>query len=284
MDQFESFLLGKEGEASGTHLMPNAPCSDQGKTTRPSRTIKKVAGEDGFHVDTTGKEAPRAEPEKRAQHYALPSCDRYPLDSYADVKTASVYYVENWRQMAPTHRHEFCVNLQKRASALGIDTPVAGDFNHYSSETYGSQAQLERAVDARAYHIKEAHLQDALRNLHRLQPTLDPEDFAVALGEFDKVASIDHLYDEHLLDPYASTFGTKVAEEGATVVGNDYLSHGALKNFALSSANQLEGMFGDDFVKEFRKDPVAIFKSMPDAQKKVIARVINMACSDPTPT
>lgn len=304
MSQLEDFLMGKDAEASGTRLMPNSPSPEPGKRRNPA-VINKMAdgmetteGQSGeqyqkapqqaepkLRVDTTGKEAPTMAVEKKAQHYALASCGRYPLDSYSDVKTASAYYTDNWKKMAPVHRHEFCVNLAKRASVLGVDHPTAGDFDKYASETYGTRDQLDATVGARRSCIKEASHLDALAELNLLRGLIPAADFAEALGEFDKVASIDHLYDEHILDPYASTFGVKVAEEtGSTVVGNDYLSHCDLKIFSRTNSDQLKPMFGGDFVDEFRKDPVAIFKSLPNDQKKVIIRLVNSFSTDPTPT
>ena len=304
MSQFEEFLVGKEAETSGTYLMPNSPSVDQGKTKSPAvirkeaEELPKTEGQPGeqyvkapqqappkFKVDTAGKEPPTAAVEKKAHRYALPSCSMYELDSYTDVKTASAYYVEHWKLMAPVHRHEYCVNLSKRASELGIDTPEDGEFQKYASEDYASSAHMERALQSRAPFIKEAHQVGVLNDIYLLKGLLTPGDFAEALGEFDKEAGIDHLYDEHILDPYASVFG-KVAENetGSIVVGNEYMSDRDLKIFAKTNVDKLRPMFGHEFIDEFRKDPVAIFKSLPLDQKKVVARMVNSSSTDPTTT
>ena len=102
--------------------------------------------------------------------------------------------------------------------------------------------------------------------------------FAEALHEFDKLAGIDHLYGRAVIDPYYSTYGEKTAayDDGVShVVGNDTVSNKQLKKMAKTPCAGMGKMFGDDFVKEFRKDPVAIFNSMPVDQKKIIARMAN---------
>ena len=303
MSQLVDFLMDKESEASGSHLMPHSPAVTQGKTKNPAMIRKNACGLETtegqpgeqpkkapqmgsptFRVDTTGKEPPKLVPEKTAQHYALPSCSRYPLDSYADVKQASAYYADNWKAMAPVHRHEFCSNLSKRASALGITPTDAGMLPKYASTTYGSQLQVDSAFDSRVSFLKTAEEKSVLEELRGLQTRVTPQALAGALCEFDKTASIDHLYDEHILDPYAALLGKVAEDSDSTIVGNDYLSHNALREFARTNAPQLEDMYGDEFVNEFRKDPVAIFQSMPNSQKKVIARLVNSLCTDPTPT
>lgn len=303
MSELENYLMDKQADVSGTHLMPSGSPTHSDPRANPTKTIRKV-GEaleqnDGvpgeqieklpqaapikLRVDTTGKEAPTVPTAKEAQYYALPSHRRYPLDSYAHVKTAAIYFDENVRFMAPEIRREYCSNLVKRASMLGID--VGAHARKYGAEGYANQGQVDAALDMRKGVIKEAmHLQ-GLEYLRKNRELMRAEDFAVALCEFDKVASIDHLYDSDVPDPYWTTYGEKKAEDdGALLVGNDYISQEDLKRFARTSSNRLEDTFGEDFVDEFRKDPVSITKSLPVDQKKMIIRLAASSLTDPTPT
>lgn len=307
MNELENYLMGKEAETTGTSLMPTGAStnSDVGKSL--TKTIPKVAesietvgalekneGQPGeqvkqlpqanVRVDTTGKEAPIVGGgTKEAQHYALPSHGRYPLDSYAHVKVASAYFDEHSRRMVPEMRREYCSNLVKRATALGIR--VSDEARKYGAEGYAPDAQVESAISMRAGCIKEAMYLKGLEYLTENRKSMEPEAFAIALGEFDKVAGVAEYYDKDVPDPYWTTFGEKKADDdGALLVGNDYISQEELKNFAKVHSCKLKDMFGEDFSNEFRKDPVGITKSLPVDQKKMVIRLASSTLTDPTST
>lgn len=300
MNDLENYLMGKTAESSGTSLMPIGTPAETGPTLNPARTIRKVAetladetGTPGempkklpqatVHVDTTGKSAPIEGGKKEAQFYALPSHSRYPLDSYAQVKQAQVYYREYAEQMAPVLRREYCSNLVKRASALGI--PLTDEIRHYGAADYGSDASIEASLTMRVGLLKEAEHKVVLQKLSEARSSMRPDEFATVLGEFDKTAGIAEYYDQDIHDPYWSTFGEKKADDdGAILVGNDYISQEELKRFAKVHACSLKDVFGEDFVDEFRKDPVGVTKSLPVDQKKMVIRLASSRLTDPTPT
>lgn len=296
--------MGKEAETSGTHMMPLSAPADQRTTLNPARTVRKVADDQGalpknegqsgeqikklpqapeLHVDVTGKDAPM-EGAKQAQYYALPTSHRYPLDNYAQVEKAAAYFVEWGARMAPEVRREYCSNLVKRASALGIR--VSQDAKDYGATGYGEDARVDAMLEMRRGVIKEAEHQKGLDYLKGIRSETDPEAFAVALGEFDKVAGLTELYDYDIHDPYLTTFGEKRAEDegGAILVGNDYISHEELERFAKTHSCSLKDTFGDDFCDEFRKDPVGVTNSLPVDQKKIVLRLASSTLTDPTST
>lgn len=293
--------MGKEAETSGTHVMPLSAPTGDAITLNPARTVRKVAEElpknEGvpgeqikklpqapeLHVDVTGKDAPVAST-KQAQHYALPALHRYPLDNYAQVKQASAYFDEWGCRMDPSIRREYCSNLVKRASALGIK--VSDSARNYGAEGYGSDAQVDAMLEMRRGVIKEAQYEQGLDYLKEHRRETAPEAFAQALAEFDKVAGLTELYDSDVPDPYLTTFGEKRAEDegGAILVGNDYISHEELKRFAKTHSCSLKDTFGDDFCDEFRKDPVGVTNSLPVDQKKIVLRLASSTLTDPTTT
>jgi len=108
---------------------------------------------------------------------------------------------------------------------------------------------------------------------------LEPELYAECLRRFDVDHGLDQGWDQVVLDPWASTFGfhkvaTVVWEMGAERVTDD-----ALHNLAVNHQDSLTKQFTDDFAVEFLKDPVGIFKSMPDPQKKILSRLANDSSS-----
>lgn len=306
MSALEEYL--KEAETSGTSLMPYQGPSDKSCGKSDKTVIKKAeshgpddnmdspvkgeqapklpqSGELKPHVDVSGKEPPKLLATKEAEFYALPSQKMYPLDGYDQVVKAAEYFGEWGPRFAPEHRREYCSNLVKRASVLKVR--VSPEIRKYGSATYAPTSELQVALAGRRGVItKEAHV-ELLNELEEAQPTLDPETFAGTLAEFDKVAGIDHLYDQDILDPYYSTYGVKHAEGPAAleqntydqdqsfVMGNEVVTGKQLKAFAASHSKDITDTFGEDFLKEFRKDPVGIFSSLPMDQKKIISRQAN---------
>jgi hypothetical protein len=111
-----------------------------------------------------------------------------------------------------------------------------------------------------------------LDKLADLRCVMDAEQWSDALGEFDKLAGVDHLYGQDLVDPYLSTFGVKQAEH-KHVIGNEQVTDEQLKQFALRGLCTVKKTFGEEFAGEFAKDPVGIFSSLPRDQKKLVIRM-----------
>lgn len=266
-DKGAKFTIPKTGSATSPDVAE--PVSGEQPPQNPqAQPIKS-------RIDVSAKEPPKLIKEKQAQHLAMPSVGRYPLDSYEQVKQAAAYYQEHQQDLIPEHRREYCFNLMKRASALGIDMPE--EVQQYGGTRYAASTDIQIAFDLRGQFLNEDH-QHVLGKVAELRPTMPPEEFATLLGEFDKVAGIDHHYGQHIPDPFASVF-TKEAEseeDGSYVMGNDIVSNSQLKAFATSPHfDSLEKLYGEDFAEEFKKDPIGIFKSLPVDQRKHIARQAN---------
>jgi hypothetical protein len=232
------------------------------------------------HVNVSGKEAPKASKEKKASCYACPSIERYPLDGYDQVVKAASYFDEHGGVMEPSMRREFCHNLVKRASALGVK--VSPEVERYGANTYASPEQIKIALDARRTLLEEPDIA-VLDKLAEAQPTMLPDTFAAVLEEFDRRNLLDHHYGD-IPDPYFSTFD-KVAEEVVTeddaagddslIVGNEYITKEQLLEFSKRGYDSVWKRFGKDVADEFAKDPTAIFSSLPRDQKLVLMRMAN---------
>lgn len=267
-DQLWGSLEPKHAEASGTSVMPMA--GEPEKT--PSKDMKYIP-KAASRIDVSGLDAPTRTVEKTATHFALPSLPRYPLDTFAQVKQASAYFEEHGSAFAPSQRREYCSNLQKRAEALGLDTTPT--VQKYAASSYGTTAEIELGLHSRMSVVDEDQ-RPVLQKIAEIRGTLSPEMYASLLGEFDKVAGIEHLYDRAVVDPYLSTYGVKVAEspeDGSYVDGALVVMYKDLVRLGKTKCQGLKDLFGCDFVDEFRKDPVGIFKSLPVDQKKLVGRM-----------
>lgn len=254
----------KHAEASNTSLMPAQPPAD--RKVKPTVTVIQKVANMSPHVDVSTKEASVQYVEKKASLYALE--DRYPLDSYVQVKEATAYFEEYGMRLSPEQRHEYCMNLVKRANDLSIELPI--DVRKYGSETYAPEAEIKVAFDIRRNVLLDPAEKLILAELEEKRAMLDPELFCLTLSEFDKTAGLDHHYDSYVPDPFYSTYGVKEAEEYIFVDGNDRVNGYELELLGTTRFSSLAATFGQDFAKEFQKDPVGIFKSMPVVQKKMI--------------
>jgi hypothetical protein len=235
------------------------------------------------HVDVTSHEPPKLVQEKKAQRLALPSRGLYPLDNYLQVKEAAVYFMNHFKFIPPADRHEYCQNLVKRASELNI--VVDDTIEKYGSATYAPDEDIQVCIEARRSNILDETQQGVLDKLAEARFALEPEDFALTLGEFDKAACLDQYYGD-IPDPYFTTFGIKkVAEnspQGAKVdpkssiiIGNEHITRRRLVEFIKNNAWGLQQRFGKDVGEGLQSDPSGIFDSLPRDQKLVIMRMAN---------
>jgi hypothetical protein len=254
------------------------------------------AGQLRPHVDVSAKEAPRAITEKKASCFALPSQQKYPLDSYAQVKAASVYFDQYMRHMSAPTRHEYATQLVKRATDLAID--VSTDARKYGSESFAPEYEIKAAFDARRLELEgQKEVLAVLDNIERVArfqmwkgadektagvPDATPELVVELLAEFDKAAGIEHCYDRSIPDPFYSIFGcTKTAEDAnskwSDIIGNEMVTADDLCRLARVGAHTVKHSFGVAFQEKFLKDPVAAYESVSRDQKKMLLRMANGA-------
>ena len=224
--------------------------------------------------------------------YAVPSQTRYPLDTYQQVKAASAYFNDYMKHMSPPMRHEYATNLVKRASDLLI--PVSSDARKYGSEDFAADHEIKAAFDARRLELdgqKEVLAvldgvervarfrmwKEASEDGEKVASTDSPEFVVALLEEFDKAAGLHRHYDRGIPDPYYSIFGfEKQAEDDpawSDIIGNESVTMEDLHRLRDTGARAVKKKFGDDMHKEFLKDPVGIYKSLPLPQKKMMIRL-----------
>lgn len=290
-------MMGKHADVSGSTLAPNSAPACK---AAPKSTVNKVATihkedfgpEEGKksdythgtqpltnpqakvmkpHVDVSNATVPSNVQVKKASQYALGN--KYPLDSYEQVKKASSYFDEYKHHLSPVDRREYCLNLVKRASEL--DIPLSHEAYKYGSEGYAPLEEIKMALAMRKNVTQDVDQHSFLNELEEKIAELSPDNFCRVLEEFDKTAGLHHDYDGYLMDPYYSTYGVVKEAEYSEVIGNDMVNASMLEYFAKWSYQLLSKTFGPEMADEFRKDPVGIFKSLPVDEKKVIMRMAN---------
>ena len=198
--------------------------------------------------------------------------DRYPVDSYAQVKMASTYFFENRSDMHPADRREYCVKLAGRMRELSMEVPE--DIDRYGSPGYSADA--DALLEFRR-NLVTPEFTPALDMLIEKRASISPEVFAETLLEFDKMAGLNWIWGERLPDPYYSVFGPsleKVAESDWS-----YDERGVrinllqLEDLARNQKLNLKKQFGEKFMEEFVKNPRVVFDSLPKPNKLILARM-----------
>lgn len=226
-------------------------------------------------------------------HFALG--EKYPINDLLQVKTAEEYFATHQKFFAPADRRAYCVNLEKRASDLGV---CASELvRHYAGEGYGSAEQIKVAFDGRQANLTDKVHREALEHLraaatNQISP---PEKVAEALTELDELTGLSEHWDRLIADPYASIFGVKEAagvtmalgcahaaeshdqqkkdEDFIEYIGSHRVHGRQLRRLSLDNPQLVAHTFGWDATSAFQKDPVSHYKSLPPHLRAVLCRM-----------
>ena len=227
-------------------------------------------------VDVTGQSPKtiikQAAPELDSDYaVVLPDGSRhYPIHNWDMVKHAEDYFTENRIRMEPEIRREYAVKLAQKAFILGY--PLDQEITELGARGYHNDGHIKAAMEMRKSAIPDQHACAALDELFEKRAEIPPEVFAECVRRIDVDQGIDRGWDHVVLDPWASTFGVKTAEV-VWELGADRVTDDALRNLAENHTDLVMNEFTENMAEEFKKDPIGIFKSMPDPNKKLLARM-----------
>lgn len=271
----------KRADLNGTEVMTHQV--RPGHTGRPtpvhSADVTSKTSSLGETVDLTNESAPVRAKKASAKHFALPHRGLYPIDTAAQVKQAAEYLDEHLSGMSPQDRRMFAQSVLHRAEELG--TKVSGAALAYGGQEYGPFVEPE--LHARVASFQGTGHEAVYETLLENWRTVSPVVMAEMLKEADDESGASATYGRPgvgFRDPYEAVYGApKLAEAQPAEEdvyswrsGGDYVNGQMLKALASRKAD-LDGSFTSGFSTAFAKDPVGIFKSMPDPQKVVLSRL-----------
>lgn len=193
---------------------------------------------------------------------------KYALDSMADVQRAVSFFEENYKDMDPADAHTFAVKTAARAEELGIH--VTEKLARYGSTTYASDvdAQMSSRIANSAPEFKGIY-----KELREKVAEIEPEQFAQLLREADEVAGLNFHYHGKIVDPYQATFGKTASVWSWTSRTGDFVTESELKHLARNGRPLVHKHFSSELTNAFIKEPLAIFESLPDDSKCILARL-----------
>lgn len=281
VSQGEMIEISKKSDLTNTEAMTHQrrPSDDSRPTPVRSADVTSKTSSLGVSVDLTNESAPVRTKKASSQRFALPHLNLYPIDSAAQLKQASEYLDEHLYAFLPVDRRAFAQSLLDRAEELGVK--VSGSALAYGGREYGPFVEPE--LHARVESFRGTGHESVYEVLLEKFSSVSPAVLAEMLREADHDSGAKLAYGRPgvgFRDPYEAVYGRpKLAEEMPPEEdtyswrsGGDYVNGQMLKALASRKAD-LDVSFGSGFSHSFARDPVGIFKSMPDPQKVVLSRL-----------
>ena len=220
--------------------------------------------------------------------YAL--ANQYPIDTEEQVKIAFDFFDDNIKRFAASDRVEIANNLEKRANDLGIDSSDYSWVPNYGrmmkksasySPDFGfninlrKEACLSSGISVMIDGVETSGA-DMIDKIASSRDNISPKAMVVSLAEFDKLANLDFQYDETVMDPVYTVFGSEMSPNYDQVKIASNLTDVEIKKAAKNTSiiTKLKSIFGEGFAKEFKSSPESVFKSMPAPEKELILKAI----------
>lgn len=188
------------------------------------------------------------------------------------LKVACRYFEDNVEKIPHELRHKYAAAIQRRSQELGMGQQK-GAVEKYASDHYNPLVDAHLKSRASLLEVAEPSMRGALEKIAGLKNELSPSQFARLLHGFDKRAKLDRYYGSYLTDPYLSTF----ASAPDPYRGYSYkfasreLTAEQIRQLVDEKGAKIREHFGPHFEAEMKKDPVAIFDSLPNDAKELLA-------------
>jgi hypothetical protein len=277
---FDAKVANTSGTELGSHGAMKADPRGATPASRMAVAAKTSSWQYAGEIPVPGQKPTKL----AARHYALPHQQLYPIDTAAQVKQASAYFEENFRDFDVAQKRAFAVTVTQRAADLGVK--VAGRITSYSGSDYGSfiAPELEGRIRAFEGTTKTAAYQLLLDRRADIPAPVMVE----MLKKADRETGVDAHYGravtgfrEPLLAVYEKSAADHGAEFGAqfswTHKGH-HVSEDVLNLYSVKSP-ELDPLLGVGFSLRFQREPVKAFKSLPDDQKVLLSRLANAEAS-----
>ena len=213
-------------------------------------------------------------------HFALPSKQKYPIETVEQLKTAALYFDKYLNHFHPAERAALAETMEKRASEL--KTFLNNDWIYNYSRRSGSYSpdfelhmnMRKEACAGKKIKVgeKEIEASDLLVKVAAKKDVLTAREMVNLVYDFDKKAGLESHYDQRIRDPFFTVYGSSTnpkydLKKVASGLYSKDLEEAATKE---SFLDKLAVSFGQDFADNFKQDPENIFASMALPEKELI--------------
>lgn len=203
--------------------------------------------------------------------------NRYPVETRAQVKTASRYFDDYNKRMPELDKLAYARGLARRAAEIG--EPISEKVAEYAFAV--PRHSLEPAIRLRSS-VTGGQYDDELALLVKHAAAITPDERVALFDEFDRYHNLHRNYDR-IPTPFASVYmSEKTAEELSgeetwTGPTSDTLNKSQFNNWVSPSSNRelLMKHFDINMVEGLAgADGWQVFRSLPDPHKQIIARLV----------
>jgi hypothetical protein len=198
-----------------------------------------------------------------------------PIRNAHETKVAMLQFGHELESLEPSSRRENAVKLSQACQVF--DIPTIPEVEKYAGVELSSK--FEQRLYERLRWLPE-EVQESLAELSKLSEVATPEVTMKALEEFDLGNGLDTLWDHDVVDPALTVFEKTAEDEDLNRFKRDVVWEG--HNLVVSSkdiedlATETEALlklFDADHVLRFQKNPVTVFKSLPDEVQSTLAHM-----------
>jgi len=219
--------------------------------------------------------------------YALKG--KYPIETEDQVKTASDYFSKYLQRFNPMDRVTAAVNIEKRAAVLGMDInePWVINYSRVMKKTAQYSPDFEDNIKMRKEACLKTKANVSLNNVNlsavsflnkiaSQKHELSCIAMMKALQEFDKLAELDQYYDNEIVDPVMTVFGSlnNPKFDSVKIAGD-------LTNYDLMSASmspekmeKISKSFGQNISERFHIDPIKTASDMGAPEQSLLEQLI----------
>jgi hypothetical protein len=199
---------------------------------------------------------------------------QYAMPTTSAVKIACSYLEEHHSKMPVDKRHKYAAAIQRRAHELGMGTQK-GIVAKYASDHYSPM--VDAHIQARASLLEaKPEMKSLVTKIGAAKKQYSPSQFAQILHGFDKQAGLDRHYGSHLQNPFQATFavqpdpyeGFRYKTASQNVIEGDELTKLVNVKYA-----KIKEYFGETMADELKRNPTAIFDSLPRDAKEIIVGI-----------
>ena len=191
----------------------------------------------------------------------------YPIDTAANLHSGIEHFTQNYNEYRPIERVKIASAMIRKAQELEEEADLSV-LSKYATIKPNPNFSLYMSMRKEILNDDTDSIA-ALEGIIEKKAEFKGQTFGRALEIFDEQTGLDTMWDVAIPDPYASCY----ALEDDIIDAYGLSKQGSVdeeKIKKLAESDMLEKIFSKAAAAEFRKDPVAIFNSLPAPTKQLL--------------
>jgi len=190
----------------------------------------------------------------------------FPIDTTVNLQTGVEVFNHDYKSYRPLERVKIASAMIQKAKKLGVEIDMSV-LSKYATAKENPNFNLYMNMRKEILN-DDLQSKEALTGLIEKKAEFKGQSFGRALEVFDETTGLDHMWDVAIPDPYESCYA----------INDDKIdAHGIIKTASrderimkLAESDKLSSVFSDSAAKEFKKNPVAIFNSLPTPTQQLL--------------